>query len=234
LLLDELARPDSLARRAGYLRSVPPEDVPPYVEKNLAEPDSDFNALLSYTVFKERLGPAQADRLLFRVCLEAALSYPLQVAELVLRRLVDTYFDPSMTLVPLHPRFDIGTFQSALADEIAAAGDYTHQTSFDRDLDHAIRWLMRVAIVLAIITLPIAIRYSTWRVTIALLVFGLYLNFAVAVGNDAYFRYAIYAIPANLLCAYIGIVALAAILRNRYSQGPQWRFKADATAQQND
>jgi hypothetical protein len=234
LLLDELARPDALARRAGYLKSVPPEDVPAYVEKNLAGPDPYFNALLSYTVFKERLGPAQADRLLLRVCLEAALSYPLQVGELVLRRLVDTYFGPSMTVVPLHPQFDVGTFQSALADEIAAAGDYAYQTSFDRILDHAVRWLMRVAIVLAIITLPIAIRYSTWRVTIALLVFGLYLNFAVAVGNHALFRYAIYAIPANLLCAYIGGVALAAMLRNRYFHGLQWRFKAGATARQSD
>jgi hypothetical protein len=234
LLLDELARPDSLARRVGYLRSVPPEDVPAYVEKNLAQPDPDFNALLSYTAFKERLGPAQTDRLLLRVCMEAALSYPLQVAELVLRRLADTYFDPLLTVVPLHPHFDVGTFQSALADEIAAAGDYAYQTNLDRILDLAVRWFMRVVTVLAIIALPISIRYSTWRVPIALLVFGLYLNFAVAVGNDAYFRYAIYAIPANLLCAYIGIIALASMLRNRYSPGLYWRFKADITAQQND
>jgi hypothetical protein len=234
LLLDELARPDSLARRAGYLKSVPPEDVPAYVERNLAEPDPDFTALLSYTVFKERLGPAQADWLLLRVCLEAAFSHPLGVAELVLRKLVDTYFNPSMTVVPLHAQFDVGTFQSALANEIAAAGDYTRQTSLDRTLDHVVRWLMRVAIVLAILTLPMAIRSPTWRVTVALLVFGLYLNFAVAVGNDTYFRYAIYAIPANLLCAYIGIVALTSVLRNRYSLGREWRFRANASAQQND
>src|SRR5262249_43462767 len=64
LLLDELARPDSLARRAGYLKSVPPEDVPAYVEKNLAEPDPDFTALLSYTVFKGTSRSAPPSRML--------------------------------------------------------------------------------------------------------------------------------------------------------------------------
>jgi len=168
------------------------------------------------------------------VCLEAALSYPLQAAELVVRRLADAYFDPLMTVVPLHPHFDVGTFQSALADEIAAAGDYAYQTNFDRILDVGVRWFMRVVMVLAIITLPISIRYSTWRVTIALLVFGLYLNFAVAVGNEAHFRYAIYAIPANLLCAYVGIVALASMLRNRYFPRPILAVQGRRNPQQND
>jgi hypothetical protein len=64
--------------------------------------------------------------------------------------------------------------------------------------------------------LPIALQYPTWRVTIALLIFGLYLNLAVVVGINPLFRYAIYAIPANLLCAYLGAVALVRVLRARY------------------
>ena len=52
--------------------------------------------------------------------------------------------------------------------------------------------------------------------TIALLVFGLYLNVAVVVGNSPLFRYAIYAIPVNLLCGYAGAVAVFAALRKRY------------------
>jgi hypothetical protein len=66
------------------------------------------------------------------------------------------------------------------------------------------------------VTLPIALRYSTWRVTLALLVFGLYLNFAVIVGNTALFRYAIYAIPIDMMCGYIGVVATVSTLRDRY------------------
>jgi hypothetical protein len=234
LLIDELSRPDALARRAGYLKSVPPEGVPAYVEKSLAQPDADFNALVSYIAFKERLGQAQADRLLIRVCLEAAAAYPLQVAELLLLRLSETYFNPQLVATPAHAHFAPGTFQPPLAEEIAAGGDYTNPTSTDFMFDRNLRWLMRLATVLAIITLPVALRSATWRLTIALLLFGLYLNFAVAVGNHPFFRYAIYAIPANLLCAYIGIVALASMLRSRYSQGLQWRFKPDPTAQQND
>jgi len=75
---------------------------------------------------------------------------------------------------------------------------------------------MRGAVLVALITLPIALRYPTWRVTIALLVFGLYLNFAVVVGNSPLFRYAIYAIPVNLLCGYAGAVAVVSALRGRY------------------
>lgn len=219
LLVDELARPDGLARRSGYLKSVPPEDVPAYVDRSLAEPDADFNALLSYIVFKERLGQAQADRLLIRVCLEAVSAYPLQIAKLLLLRLFDTYFDPLSLATPLHGQFAPGTFRSPLAEEIAAAGDYTNPTSTDFVIDRKLRWLMRLSVVLAIVTLPVALRYTTWRLTVALLLLGLYLNFAVAAGNDPHFRYAIYAIPANVLCAYIGLVALAAMLRDRYSRG---------------
>jgi hypothetical protein len=237
LLVDELARPDALARRVGYLKSVPPEDVPAYVDKSLAEPDADFNAMLSYIAFKERLGPAQADRLLVRVCLEAVAAHPLQAAELVLLRLYDTYFDPLMLATPLHGQFGPGTFQPPLAEEVAAAGDYTNPTAADFMMDHNLRWLMRIAVVLTIVTLPVALRYTTWRLTVVLLILGLYLNFAVAVGNDPHFRYAIYAIPANLLCAYIGVVALAALLRDRYARGLMRVSRSDgkeATAKSTD
>jgi hypothetical protein len=79
---------------------------------------------------------------------------------------------------------------------------------------------MRAAIFMAIITLPVALRYPTWRVTIALLIFGLYLNFAVIVGNTAWFRYAIYAIPVDLMCGYVGTVALVSALRDRFLKKP--------------
>ena len=103
---------------------------------------------------------------------------------------------------------------------VAAAGDYSGVTSADHAIDRNLRWLMSGAIVLAIVTLPIALRYPTWRVSIALLIFGLYLNFTVAAGNHPLFRYAIYAIPATLLCAYIGAVASASALRDRYANRP--------------
>ena len=216
LLLDEFAKPDTLARRVGYLKSVPPKNVPAYVDRIFSTPDPNFWALLAFTALKERLGPKQADRLLVRVCLEAMLAYPVQTARLVIERMLDVYFEPLMSAVPLHPEFQSGTFRSPLADEVAAAGDYTNATSIDRAIDRNLRWLMRGAIVLAIFTLPIALRYRTWRVTIALLFFGFYLNFAVAVGNHPLFRYAIYAIPATLLCAYAGLVAVASTLGERY------------------
>jgi hypothetical protein len=42
------------------------------------------------------------------------------------------------------------------------------------------------------------------------------LNFAVIVGNTSLFRYAIYAIPIDMMCGYIGVVATASTLRDRY------------------
>ena len=196
LLLDEFAKPDTLARRVGYLKSVPPQDVPAYVERSLAEPNADFNALLSFTALKERLGAKEADRLLVRVCLEAALAYPIQTARLLTQRMVAVYFDPWMLAVPMHPQFQPGTFQSPLADEIADAGDYAQASATDYAIDRNLRWLMRAAILMAVIALPIALRYSSLlRVAIALLIFGLYLNFAVAVGNHPLFRYAILRSP---------------------------------------
>jgi hypothetical protein len=128
------------------------------------------------------------------------------------------YLNPDDFAVPLHGQFPPGTFQSRLVAEIAAAGDYTNPTGTDYAIDRNIRWLMRGAILLAIITLPVALRYPTWRVTIALLVFGFYLNFAVVFGNQPLFRYTIYAIPPNLLCAYIGTVALVSALRRWLSK----------------
>ncbi len=103
------------------------------------------------------------------------------------------YLDPWLLAVPLHPKFDPGVFMPPLSDEIAAAGD---------------------------VTLPIAFRYSNWRVMVALLVFGLYLNFPALLGNSPLFRHAIYAIPVNLLCAYVGIVALVWALGERYLKKP--------------
>jgi hypothetical protein len=216
LLLDELAKPDTLARRSGYLKSVPPQDVPAHVDRILKAPDADSYMMLAYSALKERLGAKEADRLLVRVCLEAALAYPVETARLIIGRLFATYFEPWMLVTPWHGQFPPGTFHSPLADEIAASGDYSEDTTINRTIDRNMRRLMQAAIVLAAITLPLALRYRTWRVTIALLMFGLYLNFAVAVGNLPLFRYAIYAIPATLLYAYIGVVAAASVLRDRY------------------
>ena len=218
LLLDELAKPDTLARRAGYLKSVPPQEVPAYVERMFTTPDSVAWTMLAFTALKERLGASEADRLFVRVCLEAALAYPIETARLIMQRMVGAYFDPWMLAIPYHPKFQAGTFQSALADEVAAAGEYAEVTSLDLAVNRNLRWLMQGAIVLALLTLPVALRYPTWRITVALLIFGLYLNFAVAVGNHPLFRYAIYAIPASLLCAYIGVVASASALRERYAK----------------
>jgi hypothetical protein len=218
LLLDELAKPETLARRSGYLKSVPPQDVPAFVERILSTPDADAWTLLAFTALKERLGAKEADRLLVRVCLEAALAYPVRTARLIVGRLFQIYFNPWMLAVPWHAQFQPGTFQSTLADEIAAAGDYSDATSIDRAIDRNVRWLMQAAIVVVAITLPIALRYPTWRVTIALLMFGLYLNLTVAVGNHPLFRYAIYAIPVTLLCAYVGTVASILALRDRYAK----------------
>jgi hypothetical protein len=216
LLLDEYAKPDTLARRKGYLVSVPPQDVPAYVERIFSEPNSDFFNLLAFASLDDRLGPKEADRLLLQICLEAALAYPVPTARLFIEKGLEIYFNPWMLSVPSHPPFAPGYFQSALADEVAADGDYTTPTRADYAIDQNIRWLMRIAVLVAVITLPFALRYHTWRVTIALLVFGLYLNVAVVVGNSPLFRYAIYAIPVNLLCGYAGAVAVLATLRKRY------------------
>jgi hypothetical protein len=216
ILVDELAKPDTLARRVGYLRSVTPEEVPAYVDRSFSAFDSNFFAMLAFTALNERLGLKEADRLFLQVSLEAALAHPVETAWLFIDKGLTVYLDPNDIAVPLYAQFAPGTFQSALAKEIAAAGDYTKPTSADWAIDRNLRWLMRGAILVAIITLPIALRYPTWRVTIALLVFGLYLNFAVIVGGLPQFRYAIYAVPANLLCAYIGTVALVSARRDRW------------------
>jgi hypothetical protein len=219
LLLDEFVKPDTLARRKGYLASVTPKDVPAYVDKIFNEPDSTLFTLVAFAALDERLGLKGADQLLLRVSLEAARAYPLETARLFLEKGLEVYLNPWMLVVPVHAKFD-GYFQPPLSDEIAAAGDYTNPTSFDRTVDYNIRLLMRAAILLAIFTLPFALRYPTWRVTIALLIFGLYLNFAVVLGNSPLFRYAIYAIPVDLLCAYVGVVALLSTLRDRYQKKP--------------
>jgi hypothetical protein len=56
-----------------------------------------------------------------------------------------------------------GTSHSPLAEEVAAAGDYSNPTSTDFFIDRNLRWLMRLAAVPAVITLPVALRYTTWR-----------------------------------------------------------------------
>jgi hypothetical protein len=216
LLRDELAKPDTLARRSGYLTSVPPSEVPSFVERNFAEPDSDFYQMLAYTALSERLGMAAADQLLVQVCLEAALAYPRETTWLLFNKAFQIFLDPLMLATPYHGQLAPGAFQPPLAEEIAAGGDYINPTSTDFMIDQNLRWLMRVAVLLAVITLPIALRSPTWRVTLALLIFAAYLNFAVIVGNTALFRYAIYAIPIEMMCGYIGIVATVSALRDRY------------------
>jgi hypothetical protein len=130
------------------------------------------------------------------------------------------YFDPWMLPVPLHPQFDSAVFGSPLSDEIAASGDYSNATTLDHAIDDNVRLLMRAAILVAIITLPLTFRYSTWRIMVALLVFGLYLNFPIVLGNSPLFRNAIYAIPVNLLGAYVGLVTLVWTLGERYLKKP--------------
>jgi hypothetical protein len=218
ILTDEFAKPNTLARRAGYLRSVTPEEVPAYVDRGLWPFDPDFFQLVVFTALNERLGLKEADRLFLQVSLEAVMAHPVETAWLMIDKTSIVYLNPDDFAVPLHGQFPPGTFQSRLVAEIAAAGDYTNPTGTDYAIDRNIRWLMRGAIFLAIITLPVALRYPTWRVTIALLVFGFYLNFAVVFGNQPLFRYTIYAIPPNLLCAYIGTVALVSALRRWLSK----------------
>jgi hypothetical protein len=215
LLLEEFAKPDTFARRKGYLKTVAPKDVPAFVETIFNAPDSDLFTLVAFAALDERLGLRKADRLFLQVCLEAALTYPVETARLFLEKGLEVYFNPWMLPVPVHPQFPPGFFGSPLADDVAAAGDYTNPTTADRVIDRNIRWLMRGAILLAIVTLPMALRCWTWRVTITLLVFGLYLNFAVVLGNSPLFRYAIYAIPVNLICAYVGAIALISFLHDR-------------------
>jgi hypothetical protein len=209
LLREELAKPDIRARLSV---AVTPEQVPAYVERMFDWPDSHF-FWVAHFALDERLGLKGADRLLLRVSLEAALAYPVQTAWLFLERGLQIYLNPMELSVPLHPPFPAGTFHPPLSEEVAAAGNYTDATEFDWAIDRNLRWMMRVAILLAILTLPIALRYPTWRVTIALLVFGLYLNTAVVVTTLSLFRYAIYAIPVNLMCAFIGIVSLISALQ---------------------
>ena len=216
LLLDELAKPDTAARRAGFLKSVPPQDVPAYVERILKTPDSTTWTMLAFTALKERLGAKEADRLFIRVSLEAALAYPVETAGLFIERMFGAYFNPTMLAVPVHPRFPPATFQSPLAEEIAASGDYEEPTEIDRAIDGNLHWLMQGAIVLVIITLPVALWYSAWRVTVALSIIGLYLNFAATATSSPLFRYTMYTIPATLLCAYVGTVASIAAVRGRY------------------
>jgi hypothetical protein len=216
LLLDELAKPDTLARRSGHLKSVPPSEVPSFVETSFAEPNAEFYWLLGFTALNERLGFAAADHLLVQACLEAVLAYPLETIWLLFDKTFQIYFDPLMLATPAHGQFQQGSFHSPLAEEVAAAGDYTNPTSTDFIIDNNLRWLMRAAILITIVTLPAALRYPTWRVSLALLTFGLYLNFAVIVGNTALFRYAIYAIPIDMMCGYIGFVATVSNLRARY------------------
>ena len=221
LLIDELSKPDTLARRMGYLANVAPQEVPAYVDRGFAVFDSNFFAMITYSALNERLGLKETDRLFFQVSLEAAAAHPLETAWLFLGKGLRIYLDPWMPAVPVYIEygpFPAGTFQPPLAEEITAAGDYSNATSTDLAIDRNVRWLMRGAVLLAIITLPIALRYPTWRITIALLVFGLYLNLAVVVGNSALFRYAIYAIPMNLLCAYAGVAAVTSALHGRYAR----------------
>jgi hypothetical protein len=215
LLLEELVKPDNLARRKNHLTTaVTPEQVPAYVDRMFdGSRHDDANLFwVAYFGLDERLGLKEADKLLLRVSLEAALAYPIQTARLFLQRAFHIYFDPWELVVPLYPEFPPERFQPPLSEEIAAAGNYSNVTEFDRAIDCSIRSMMRAAILLALLTLPIALCYPTWRVTIALLIFGFYLNAAVVVTTLSLFRYAVYAIPVTLLCAFIGTVYASSAL----------------------
>src|SRR5262249_38948001 len=87
--------------------------------------------MLGFTAVNGRLGLAAADHLLVQVCLEAVLAYPLETAWLLLDKAYQIYFDPLMLATPAHGQFPPGSFHSPLAEEVAAAGDYTNPTSAD-------------------------------------------------------------------------------------------------------
>jgi 4-amino-4-deoxy-L-arabinose transferase-like glycosyltransferase len=207
LLLEEAVKPDNSARKQGYLGNVAPDRLPAYVAGIFDGPDSNLYWTAFYGL-DERLGLAGADQLLLRVSLEAARAYPLQTIWLFLQKTFDVYFNPLELPVPLHGQFPAGAFQPPLSEEIARAGDFTNATQFDWAVDRNARWMMRAVMLAAILTLPIALRYPTWRVTVALLVFGLYLNTPIILGTMPLFRYALYAIPVNLMCAFLGIACL--------------------------
>jgi hypothetical protein len=207
LLLEEAVKPDNSARKKGHFSHIAPDQLPAYIAGIFDGPDSNLYWAAFYGL-DERLGLAGADQLLLRVSLEAARAYPLQTIWLFLQKAFDVYFNPLELAVPLHPEFPSGAFRPPLSEEIAAAGDFTNATEFDWAVDRNARWMMRAAILAAILTLPIALRYPTWRVTIALLVFGLYLNTPIVVGTMPLFRYALYAIPVHLMCAFLGIVCV--------------------------
>jgi len=218
LLSEELLKPENSARQKGHMPGVTPEQVPAYVEQMFQWPPADVNFFhVAMYGLDQRLGLAGADQLLLRASLEAALAYPIQTSWMFLQKGFEIYFNPPQLAVPLtesFPPLPTAAFHPPLSEEIAAAGDSTdaNATAFDRAIDRNVRWMMRIAIVVAILTLPIALRCRTWRVTIALLLFGLYLNGVVIVGGISLFRFAIYAIPVNLMCAFIGAVALISAL----------------------
>jgi hypothetical protein len=210
LLLEEAVKPDNSARKKGHFSHVTPDQVPAYIAGIFDAPDSNLYWTAFYGL-DERLGLAGADQLLLKVSLEAARAYPLQTIWLFLQKTFDVYLNPLELAVPLHPQLPQGTFGPPLSEEIAAAGDYTNATAFDWAIDRNARWMMRAALLVAILTLPIALRAPTWRVTIALLIFGLYLNTPIILGTMPLFRYALYAVSVTLMCAYIGIVSLISV-----------------------
>jgi hypothetical protein len=195
------------------------EQVPGYVEQMFDRPPTDANSYwVTFFALDQRLGLKGADQLLVRVSLEAALAYPLQTASIILQKAFEAYLNPlhfAVPLVDVFPPLPMEAFHPPLSDEIAAAGDFTdaHPSELDRAIDRNVRWTMRIAILMAILTLPIALRAHTWRVTIALLVFSLYLNSVIIIGTSPLFRYTIYAIPLALMCAFIGTVSVISALR---------------------
>jgi hypothetical protein len=211
LLLEEAVKPDSFARRKGHFSHIAVEQIPAYVAGIFDGPDSNLYWAAFYGL-DERLGLDGADRLLFRVSLEAALAYPVQTVWLFLQKTYEVYFNPVEMSVPFHSEFPQGMLHPPLSEEIAAAGNFTNATPFDLVVDRNARWLMRAAVLAAILTLPIALRYPTWRVTIALLALALYLNTPVVLGTPPLFRYALYAIPVNLMCAFLGIACVISAL----------------------
>jgi len=85
-----------------------------------------FGHCLALPLSKSGLDQGQADRLLVQVCLEAALTYPIETARLFLEKGLEVYLNPWMLVVPVHPQFPPEFFHPPVSNEIAAAGDYTN------------------------------------------------------------------------------------------------------------
>ena len=103
------------------------------------------------TALEERLGAKEADRLLVRVCSKAALAYPIQTARLLTQEWLRS-ISTRGCLSARAPTISAWTFRSPLADDRRGPrlrSMQRHGLRHDRNL----RWLIRAAILMAVIAL---------------------------------------------------------------------------------